>query len=165
VGAILGVDASTAPADLAEARDFSDLYMSKYMGPCAEGRELTRQLISMYQEVVPGTLLDPVVPAMIRYLIGDTAADWLDVPRNVVFDHLVPTAPLMLGISEQLKERSPIAAMLIDRLGAITTRLELSSLTHGRVMHYAIPDHLKDEYGVRKPREQRWTPPPVSRLL
>jgi hypothetical protein len=165
VGAMLGVDIAAAPADLAEARDFSDLYMSRYMGPSDDGVVLTRQLIDLYEEVVPGALLDPVVPALIRYLIGDTAADWLAVPRSALFDRLVPAAPLLLGLTERLKERSPVAAMLIDRLGGVTTRFELSSLTRGRVMHYAIPDHLKDEYGVRRPDDQRWTPPPASSLL
>jgi hypothetical protein len=165
VGTMLGIDRQTAPADLAEARDFSDLYMTGFMGPSDEGAELTRQLIELYEDVVPGTLLDPVVPALIRYLVGDTAADWLRVPRSAVFDHLIPAAPLLLGVTEHLKERSPIAAMVIDRLGAITTRFELSSLTRGRIMHYAIPDHLKDEYGVHRPKDERWSPPPVSALL
>jgi hypothetical protein len=165
VGAMLGVDIEAAPADLAEARDFSDLYMAGYMGPSDEGVQLTRQLIELYEEVVPGTLLDPLVPALIRYLVGDTAADWLRVPRSALFDRLVPAAPLLLGLTEHLKERSPLAAMVIDRLGAATTGFELSSLTRGRIMHYAIPDHLKDEYGVRRPKGERWTPPPVSALL
>lgn len=74
-------------------------------------------------------------------------------------------APLLLGVTGHLKERSPLAAMLIDRLGAVTTRFELRSLTRGRVMRYAFPDHLKDEYGVDRPKSGRWTPPPVSALL
>jgi len=82
-----------------------------------------------------------------------------------VFDRLIPAAPLLLGVTEHLKERSPIAAMVIDRLGALTSRFELSSLTRGRIMHYAIPDHLKHEYGVHRPEDERWTPPPVSPLL
>ena len=165
VGAMLGVDRDASPADLTEARDFSDLYMTKYMGPSPEGTALTRSLIDLYEEVVPGTLLDPVVPALIRYLIGDTAADWLAVPRSTVFDRLVPASPVLLSLLEDAKERSPLAAMLLDRLGALTTMFELSSLTRGRVMHYAVPDHLKDEYGVNRPRRQRWTPPPTSPLI
>src|SRR6185312_3557879 len=58
VGAMLGVDASQAPATLAEARDFCDLYMTHYMGPSEPGVLLTRQLIDLYQDVVPGALLD-----------------------------------------------------------------------------------------------------------
>ena len=164
VGAILGVDQDAAPATLAEARDFSDLYMANYLGPSDEGVELTRQLIDLYEEVVPGTLLDPVVPALIRYLIGDTTGDWLGVPRSV-FDHVVPTLPVLLGVLERIEDSSPIGAMLLDRLGALTTLFELSSLTKGRVMQYSIPDHLKGEYGVRTPKNQRWTPPPTSPLV
>ena len=164
VGAILGVDQDAAPATLAEARDFSDLYMAHYLGPSPEGAQLTRQLIDLYEQVVPGTLLDPVVPALIRYLLGDTTGDWLGVPRSV-FDHIVPSLPAIVGALDHVKETSPVGAMLLDRLGALTTLFELSSLTRGRVMHYSIPDHLKDEYGVRQPRNQRWTPPPTSPLV
>jgi hypothetical protein len=164
VGAMLGVDQDAAPATLTAARDFSDLYMARYLGPSPEGVQLTRQLIDLYEQVVPGTLLDPIVPALIRYLMGETTADWLGVPHSV-FDHVVPALPALLGVLENVEGASPIGAMLLDRLGALTTMFELSSLTRGRVMHYSVPDHLKTEYGVRTPRNQRWTPPTTSPLL
>ncbi|WP_411143312.1 oxygenase MpaB family protein [Streptomyces sp. x-80] len=166
VGAMLGVDPAHAPADLESARQFSDLYMTRHMGPSEEGVRLTRQLIDLYEEVVPGTVFDPVVAALIRYLIGDTAADWLDVPRSA-WDTLVKAAPALLGVLESLEDRSPLAAWALDRLGALTTNLELSSLTRGRVMQYAIPEHLKSEYGVTStaPRTDRWTPPPLTAQL
>ena len=166
VGAILGVDLEASPADLAGARDFSDLYMARHMGPSAEGAKLTAQLIELYEQVVPGTLLDPVVPALIRYLIGDTSADWLQVPRSR-WDTAVHLAPVLLGLLDRVKESSPLAAMAIDRLDDLVTDFELSSLTRGRVMQYAIPEHLKGEFGVTStaPPTGRWTPPPVSPLL
>jgi hypothetical protein len=164
VGAMLGVDQDAAPATLTEARDFSDLYMARYLGPSPEGVQLTRQLIDLYEQVVPGTLLDPVVPALIRYLMGETTSDWLGVPRSL-FDHVVPALPALLGILESIEDASPIGALLLDRLGALTTVFELSSLTRGRVMHYSVPDHLKKEYGVSVPRNRRWAPPPTSPLL
>ena len=166
VGAILGVDLESSPADLAGARDFSDLYMARHMGPSEEGVKLTAQLIELYERVVPGTLLDPVVPALIRYLIGDTSADWLQVPRSR-WDTAVQLAPVLLGLLDRVKESSPLAAMAIDRLDGLVTDFELSSLTRGRVMQYAIPEHLKGEFGVTStaPPTGRWTPPPVSPLL
>ena len=166
VGAMLGVDTEAAPADLTEARDFSDLYMARYMGPSAEGAALTRQLIDLYEQVVPGTLLDPLVPALIRYLIGDTAADWLQVPRSA-WDKAITLAPALLGVLESIEDSSPLGAWALDRLGSLTTRLELSSLTRGRVMQYAIPEHLKGDYGITstRPRTAPWTPPPVSPKL
>ncbi|WP_406215744.1 oxygenase MpaB family protein [Streptomyces decoyicus] len=163
VGAMLGVDQDQVPKGLDAARQFFDLYMTRYMGPSDEGARLTRQLIDLYEEVVPGTLFDPVVGALIRYLIGDTCADWLDVPRTA-WDTAIKAAPALLGMLEKIEDRSPLGAWALDRLGHFTTLLELSSLTRGRVMHYAIPEQLKKDFGVTSatPRTNRWTPPAPS---
>ncbi|WP_329180791.1 DUF2236 domain-containing protein [Streptomyces decoyicus] len=163
VGAMLGIDQDQVPKDLDAARQFFDLYMTRYMGPSDEGAHLTRQLIDLYEEVVPGTLFDPVVGALIRYLIGDTCADWLDVPRTA-WDTAIKAAPALLGMLEKIEDRSPLGAWALDRLGHFTTLLELSSLTRGRVMHYAIPEQLKKGFGVTSatPRTNRWTPPAPS---
>ncbi|MEW2167985.1 oxygenase MpaB family protein [Streptomyces sp. NPDC007084] len=163
VGALLGIDQDHVPKNLGEARVFSDLYMTRHMGPSEEGAQLTRQLIELYEEVVPGTLLDPVVSALIRYLIGDTCADWLRVPRTP-WDTAVKAAPALLGLLETIEDRSPLAGWALDRLGHLTSVFELSSLTRGRVMHYAIPEQLKSDFGVSAtvPAKSRWTPPPAT---
>ncbi|MFH9867599.1 oxygenase MpaB family protein [Streptomyces lydicus] len=163
VGAMLGVDQNQVPKNLEEARQFSDLYMTRHMGPSQEGADLTRQLIDLYEDVVPGTLFDPVVSALIRHLIGDTCADWLQVPRTP-WDTAVKAAPALLHVLETIEDRSPLGAWALDRLGHLTILFELSSLTRGRVMHYAIPEQLKKDYGLSSavPRTRRWTPPPPT---
>ncbi|MFF5984165.1 oxygenase MpaB family protein [Streptomyces olindensis] len=163
VGAMLGVDQDAVPTSLDEARQFLDLYMIRHMGPSDEGAHLTRQLIDLYEEVVPGTLFDPIVSALIRYLIGDTCADWLDVPHTP-WDTVVKAVPHLLGVLETIEDRSPLGAWALDRLGHLTTVFELSSLTRGRVMHYAIPEQLKKDYGIPSavPRSRRWTPPTAT---
>ncbi|MGJ5798199.1 oxygenase MpaB family protein [Streptomyces europaeiscabiei] len=163
VGAILGIDQGHVPQNLQAAREFSDLYMTRHMGPSEEGAQLTRQLIDLYEEVVPGTFFDPIVSALIRYLIGDTCADWLQVPRTT-WDTVVKAAPTLLGLLETIEDRSPLAGWALDRLGHLTSAFELSSLTRGRVMHYAIPEHLKKDFGVSStiPPKSRWTPPSAT---
>ncbi|MFD5710570.1 oxygenase MpaB family protein [Streptomyces pharetrae] len=163
VGAMLGVDQDAVPKTLEDARRFLDLYMLRHMGPSEEGAHLTRQLIDLYEEVVPGTFFDPIVSALIRYLVGDTCADWLDVPKTA-WDTVVKAAPHLLGVLETIEDRSPLGAWALDRLGHLTTVFELSSLTRGRVMHYAIPEHLKKDYGVPDtvPRTRRWDPPAAT---
>lgn len=160
VGAILGVDQTAVPETLEEARQFLDLYMLRHMGPSEEGVHLTRQLIDLYEEVVPGTFFDPVVSALIRHLVGDTCADWLQVPRTA-WDNVTRILPQLLGVLETIEDRSPMGAWALDRLGHLTTVFELSSLTRGRVMHYAIPEQLKKDFGVTGgvARTHRWTPP------
>ncbi|MEU8954778.1 oxygenase MpaB family protein [Streptomyces sp. NPDC048518] len=163
VGAMLGVDQDAVPKSLEEARQFLDLYMVRYMGPSEEGAHLTRQLIDLYEEVVPGTFFDPIVSALIRHLTGDICADWLEVPRTS-WDTVVKAVPHLLGVLETIEDRSPLGAWALDRLGHLTAVLELSSLTRGRVMHYAIPEQLKTEYGLAHtvPPGHRWTPPAPS---
>ncbi|MBK0374600.1 DUF2236 domain-containing protein [Streptomyces sp. RB110-1] len=163
VGAMLGVSQDAAPRTLEEARAFLDLYMIRHMGPSEEGTSLTRQLIDLYEEVVPGTFFDPIVSALIRHLTGDTCADWLRVPRTS-WDTVVKAVPHLLGVLEAIEDRSPLGARALDRLGHLTTLLELSSLTRGRVMHYAIPEQLKKEYDVppASHRTRRWHPPSVT---
>ncbi|MEU4341846.1 oxygenase MpaB family protein [Nocardia sp. NPDC023852] len=163
VGAMLGVDQTHAPQNLQSARQFLDTYLTRYIGPSEEGTHLTRQLIDLYEDVVPGTLFDPLVSALIRYLIGDTCADWLQVPRTA-WDAAVKAVPSGLGLLENLEDSSPLGAWALDRLGQLTTVFELSSLTRGRVMHYAIPEHLKKDFGVSsaRVRTHRWKPPPAT---
>ncbi|MEI5102730.1 oxygenase MpaB family protein [Streptomyces sp. PmtG] len=163
VGAMLGVDQGAVPKTLDDARQFLDLYMVRHMGPSEDGARLTRQLIDLYEEVVPGTFFDPIVSALIRYLVGDTCADWLEVPHTP-WDTVVKAVPHLLGVLETLEDRSPLSAWALDRLGHLTTVLELSSLTRGRVMHYAIPEQLKKDYGISNavPRTRRWTPPAAT---
>ncbi|QOV40337.1 DUF2236 domain-containing protein [Streptomyces ferrugineus] len=163
VGAMLGVGQDAVPKTLEEARQFFDLYMIRHMGPSAEGANLTRQLIDLYEEVVPGTFFDPIVSALIRHLIGGTCADWLQVPRSS-WDTVVKAVPHLLGVLETIEDHSPLGAWALDRLGHLTTIFELSSLTRGRVMHYAIPEQLKKDYGISDtvPRTHRWTPPAAT---
>lgn len=163
VGAMLGVDQDAVPGTLDEARRFLDLYMVRHMGPSQEGAHLTRQLIDLYEEVVPGTFFDPVVSALIRHLVGDTCADWLQVPRTS-WDTVARAFPRLLGVLETIEDRSPLGAWALDRIGHLTTVLELSSLTRGRVMHYAIPEQLKKDYDVSGsvPRGKRWIPPAAT---
>lgn len=163
VGAMLGVAQDAVPKTLDEARQFLDLYMVRHMGPSDAGTTLTRQLIDLYEEVVPGTFFDPVVSALIRYLIGDTCADWLQVPRTP-WDTVTKAVPHLLGVLESIEDRSPLGAWALDRLGHLTAVFELSSLTRGRVMHYAIPEQLKKDFGVSSavPRTHRWAPPAAT---
>ncbi|TSB31505.1 hypothetical protein FNJ62_06025 [Streptomyces benahoarensis] len=130
----------------------------------AQGQAV-RDIVSLMQvsEDCVRDVSDPVVGALIRYVVGDTCADWLDVPRTA-WDTAIKDAPALLGMLEKTEDHSLPGAWALDRLGHFTTLLELSSLTRGRIMHYAIPEQLKKDFGVTSatPRTNRWTPPAPS---
>ncbi|MFK8850756.1 oxygenase MpaB family protein [Streptomyces sp. Ac-502] len=160
VGSILGCDMTAAPDNLTEARAYADLYLLRNLGPSEEGVRLNNQLMRMYEDVVPGTLFDPIVPATIRYLVGDTIAGWLQIPRGP-WDTAAKAVPLVLGVLETIEDSSPLGEWALDKAGSLVSGFELASLTRGRVMQYAIPEELKSGYGLRsqQARNQRWVPP------
>ncbi|MFF7755726.1 oxygenase MpaB family protein [Streptomyces sp. NPDC007971] len=160
VGAILGCDMEAAPGNLTEAREYADLYLLRNLGPSEEGVRLNQQLVKMYEDVVPGTLFDPIVSATIRFLVGDTIGDWLQLPRTP-WDTAAKAIPHVLNILETIEDSSPLGEWALDKAGSLLTTFELASLTRGRVMQYAIPEELKSGYGVRSQRSRthRWTPP------
>ncbi|MGW4434577.1 polyprenyl synthetase family protein [Streptomyces sp. NPDC004596] len=143
--------------------------LSAYGLPLGEAFQLRDDLLGLFGE--PGRTgkasLDDIrgrrPTALIRHLIGDTCADWLEVPHTA-WDSVVKAVPRLLGVLETIEDRSPLGAWALDRLGHLATVLELSSLTRGRVMHYAIPEPLKKDFGVSGPvpRNHRWTPPAPS---
>jgi hypothetical protein len=91
VGAVLGVDQDAVPQTLDEARAFLDLYI-RHMGPSEEGAQLTRQLIDLYEDGVPGTFFDPIVSNSSKRTTASPAqhpapADGTHPPRPSI-DHL-----------------------------------------------------------------------------
>jgi hypothetical protein len=163
VGAMLGCDQAAAPVDLAAGREFFDRCMIEYLGPSEAGAALTRELVEMYDSVIPGAKRDPIVPALIRYLVGPTVADWLEVPQSPLWESAVRVTPAIVGAMSRIEESGPIGEWLVSRTGQLVTKMELASLTHGRIMQYTIPDHLKADFGVASSR-QRWSPPPLTAL-
>ncbi|WP_434090959.1 oxygenase MpaB family protein [Streptomyces goshikiensis] len=158
VAAMLGCDMSAVPGTLPECRAYLDLYLRRGLGPSPEGVELTTRLTRLYEDVVPGTLFDPMVPATIRYLVGDTISGWLEVPRSP-WDAAARAVPVFLGLLETIEDSGPLAEWALDKAGSALAGFELSSLTRGRVMHHAIPEELRPEYGMKAPRTGRWIPP------
>ncbi|MFD9416869.1 oxygenase MpaB family protein [Streptomyces goshikiensis] len=146
VAAMLGCDMSAVPETLTECRAYLDLYLRRGLGPSPEGVALTTRLTRLYEDVVPGTLFDPIVPATIRYLVGDTISGWLEVPRSP-WDAVARAVPVFLGLLETIEDSGPFAEWALDR-----------------VMHHAIPAELRPEYGMpeygtKAPRTGRWVPP------
>ncbi|MFE2282938.1 oxygenase MpaB family protein [Streptomyces sp. NPDC059443] len=158
VAAILGCDMSSVPGTLTECRAYLDLYLARHLGPSPEGVHLNAQLMRLYEDVVPGTLFDPMVPATIRYLVGDTLAGWLEIPRGP-WDTAARAVPVFIGLLETIEDSGPLAEWALDKAGSLLAGFELSALTRGRVMHHAIPEELKPDYGVKPPRPGRWVPP------
>lgn len=82
VGSMMGVRSELIPAGLSEARELSGLIYGRQHAPSSEGVQMTRALLAMYADLMPGRYLAGFFSALIRHLSGDRLADWLEVPRT-----------------------------------------------------------------------------------
>lgn len=140
-GVFLGIREDAMPATLVEGRELFETLLRRHAGPSPEGAELTKGLLDHYADVVPGKMFDGIVPAYLRFLIGDKHADWLDVPRSRWMG-VVRRLPVVLGLLEQIEDRSKLGERILDRIGQLLVSLELRMLTHGRRVHLELPTQL-----------------------
>lgn len=82
VGHLMGVDADLLTEDEDECRLLMNRILERQAGPSREGSELTDACIDLMNSRLLLPSLKPYPPALVRYFIGDTYADMLEVPRN-----------------------------------------------------------------------------------
>src|SRR5437899_2882031 len=81
-GSMLGIRTAIIPDTLADAEEFSRDQVESTYGPSPDGVALTRGLLDLYEKLVPGTVFDGVVAAMVRQVVDPDVADWLQVPKS-----------------------------------------------------------------------------------
>lgn len=82
IGRLMGIIPEAIPATVAEATAVAHFIAQRQFGPSPEGVLLTRSLINMHSDLIPGTMFDGIVPALIRHIAGDEVADWMEVPQT-----------------------------------------------------------------------------------
>jgi hypothetical protein len=141
VGAMLGIRQDMLPGDAAEAFPLGDAIARRHHGPSPEGVALTRALLEFHAVGMPGDLLDGVTPALIRELVGDQIADWMEVPRGP-WDR-VSDGLDALGRLVDLADRGtgPLADA-VDRLGLAFLSRRTIALSGYERTGFEIPERL-----------------------
>ncbi|HMA36908.1 MAG TPA: oxygenase MpaB family protein [Chloroflexia bacterium] len=142
VGAMLGIREALIPATLAEAEQLRAILHRRHMGPSPEGIRLTHQLIAMYADLLPGQWLDGAMPALIRIMIGDEVADWMQVPHTPwgwTARHLI----WLGGLMETLEDTCDIVRVALDKVEWAFLQSEFLVLKGHRNLTYDIPAHLR----------------------
>ncbi|HET7560569.1 MAG TPA: oxygenase MpaB family protein, partial [Limnochordia bacterium] len=90
-GELLGIMPEIIPTDVAEAEATCDAIARRHHGPSPEGVLMTRALLHLHQHLLPGRLFEGAMAAVIRLMVGEGIADWMEVPHTRwqhVADHL-----------------------------------------------------------------------------
>jgi len=148
VGEMMGIRPDVIPRTLAEAAECATAIQRRHWGPSPEGIEVTRALLEMQAELIPGEALDGIMAALIRELVGDEVADWLQIPRSR-WETVVRHKQKIGRFLDLLDRKAGRVADLADRLAlALITRQSIALNGYERA-GFEIPTTLKEAWVAR----------------
>jgi len=147
VGHVMGVRDELLPANYAEGRALSDRIGERCFEACPEGQMMTRALLEMMAELVPGSALDGVPAQFVRHFVGERVADMLAVP-----DHgetpLVRAWQIVGRVSDAANDRSFVVRQLARRFSGLFIDGLLLANRGGQRLPFNIPTELRQVWGV-----------------
>lgn len=149
IGVMLGIRSDIIPTSLEEAERVADVIARRHHGPSPEGQRLTAALLEMYDDLIPGTMFDGLMPAMMRYLVGPEIAEWLDIPHSTweLATGSLATLSRLLNI---LDRNSPVLGTLADRLGAALLSRQAIALAGYERAEFTIPTSLRTRWDLEQ---------------
>jgi hypothetical protein len=149
VGHLMGIDEALLPMGVDEARASFDAIRRRQYASSPEGRVLAEALVSLFTEMVPGHLLDGMVPTGIRHYLGDDVGDMLGVPPSNWTRRLFP---LVAGeeAAHAVLEHAQDSGRMATWLGKLLWEAVLAVEGRGERAPFDMPDHLADRWGVRR---------------
>ncbi|GAA4870022.1 oxygenase MpaB family protein [Saccharopolyspora cebuensis] len=88
---MLGVRDEYIPVSWSEANSQAEQVLHPILAPTPEGKDLADILLGLGSELDGGVLSRPVLGAFTRYTLGEQIAEWLEIPREPIFDPLLDT--------------------------------------------------------------------------
>jgi hypothetical protein len=89
---LLGIRDEYIPASWDEANTQAAQVLEPVLAATPEGLELADILLGLGEVVDAGILTRPVLGSFTRFLLGDRIANWLEIPREPIWDTLLRTA-------------------------------------------------------------------------
>ena len=77
----MGVDKELIPNNLREAFTMDKSIAKRQFRPSEEGKALTKALLNTIENFIESPILKPFPAAQMRYLMGDSVADILGIPK------------------------------------------------------------------------------------
>jgi mpaB/rubber oxygenase-like protein len=145
-GAMLGIPAEAMPENLDEARRLNAAIVEATYGPSPEGVALTRNLLDLYENLLPGRAFDGVISAMVRQVVDPRVADWMGVPRLRGWGRVVRAGARLLRVLERSEDRSTVARTILDKAGALLLGGSVRTLTDGQSTTLNIPEDLREKW-------------------
>ncbi|GGU64991.1 hypothetical protein GCM10010211_32620 [Streptomyces albospinus] len=142
IGHVLGVTGEVNPATFDDGTQMFDTILARQQRPTEAGTALTKAVLDFIRDVLPGPAFAGVGPTLIRHLIGDEAADLVQVPAADATKALLQAqSALNLGYSKG-SDAVPVVANAAGELGTVIFKSGLRLTNKGRRHEWQVPTGL-----------------------
>jgi hypothetical protein len=152
IGRLLGIRSELFPANVAEARELTDIIYTRQIAPSPEGVQLTHALLEGMQNLIPISHLKSLPAGLVQFFLADDAiggrnvAELLEVPEEKLPALAVRILSVLGEISERF-ENDPIGAV-IRFFSRHLIQGMLDVARGGQRSPFFIPDALKERWGM-----------------
>ncbi|MFJ6151389.1 oxygenase MpaB family protein [Micromonospora profundi] len=136
---MLGIKDEYIPATWSEANAQADQVLDPVLAPTPEGIALADILLDLGKEIDAGILSKPILGSFTRFLLGNQIANWLQIPREPLWDTLLQTAwGPFIAVREALLPL-PLAPPSYWLFDEFLRKLALLFLSEGQQINIEIP--------------------------
>ncbi len=148
VGELLGIRPEVIPNTSSDAHDLATAIARRQFAASPEGVTLTRALLEMHGGLMPGEVFDGLTPSLVRKVVGDQIADWLEVPHSR-WDHVVRHYGTLGQALEFVGREHGSLGDLVDQVGlGLLGRASIAAAGYRRT-GFEIPADLGDRWRLR----------------
>ncbi|MGA3541811.1 oxygenase MpaB family protein [Micromonosporaceae bacterium DT194] len=136
---MLGIRDEYIPATWSEANSQADEVLDPILAPTPEGIALADILLGLGRDIDAGLLTKPILGSFTRFLLGNQIANWLQIPREPLWDTLLRAAwGPFIAVREGLLP-FPLAPQTYWLFDEFLRKLALLFLSSGQRINIEIP--------------------------
>ena len=145
--AMLGVDDEYIPDSWETANSQAAQVLDPIIAPTPEGVALADMLLGLAENIDRGILTRPLLGAFTRFMLGDQVAEWLEIPREPIWDRALNTfwGPF-IAVREGVLDRFPGTSTLYWTFDELLRRVMLLFLSELRPISIEIPTTNNPDY-------------------
>ena len=151
VGGMMGIREDIIPQTMEQFTILAETIGRRHHGPSPEGVQMTRALLEFHGDLIPGQIFDNIIPALIRELVGDEIADWMDVPRSD-WQKLMKIKELMGLFLDS--DYTGVLGSMTNRLGLALLQRQSLAMTDYEYTPFLIPTELRKVWGISGDEEK-----------
>lgn len=148
VGYLLGIRDEMLPRDMASAEALTMSIARRQFGPCAEGQAMTKALVDMLANVLPGDAFRDVPKLLIRYFLGAQWAGWLGITESPWAELALAPLKLVGMQASDILNDSTAARALAEKFGHLLIEAIVHIERGGNRPTFTIPAELRQQWGV-----------------